>query len=142
MNQRALFAMLGAPLTNSRWSWGAVRPEDGAVFLRVWQDRMQTHDGSQFVQITNHARFRNGPANCGYRERLKHVELIRGGAPRYLIVCEAVDPAARPRRIRSFNAAEVFPGGRVVELNGDWWVEVLPGVAVQEVRLSPTGGRA
>ena len=142
MNQAALFARLGAPLSKSRWSWGAVRSERGAVFLRVWRDGMRTHDGSQFVRVTNHALFRDGPVNCGHRERLGHVDLIRGGAPCYLIVCEAADPAARPRRVRRFNAAEAFPGGRVVELDGDWYVEVLPGVPVQETIPSPARGRA
>src|SRR5262249_47998209 len=115
MNQTAFFAMLGAPLVNSRWSWGAARPMDGTVFLRVWQDQLRAHDGSQFVQVTHHARFHNGPVNYGYRERLEHVDLIQGGAPCYLIVCEAVDPAAKPRRVTRFNATEVFPGGRRVD---------------------------
>ena len=38
MSQTNLFAKLGAPLANPRWSWGAIRTTDGAVFSRVWQD--------------------------------------------------------------------------------------------------------
>jgi hypothetical protein len=134
--------MLGAPLKNTRWSWGAVRPEDGAVFLKVWRDQMRTHDGSQFAQVTFHARFRDDPDNFRHRARLGHVARVRDGAPCYLIECEAVDPTTRPRRVRWLNATEVFPGGRVVDLDGEWWVEMLAGVSVQEVVPSPTGSPA
>jgi hypothetical protein len=142
MNQTAFFASLGAPLRNPRWSWGAVRPEDGAVFLRVWQDRMRDHLGSRFDQLTHHARYRDDPNNLGYRERLEHVELVRGGRRCYLIVCEAAEPDARPRELRQFDHTQVFPGGRVVELDGDWWIEVGPGLPVGEVRPSEAGGPA
>ncbi|KAB0520533.1 hypothetical protein F7R20_27610 [Pseudomonas brassicacearum subsp. brassicacearum] len=46
MSERSItqfFAALKAPLHMMRRSWGAVR-DDGAVFLRVWQDRCETHD--------------------------------------------------------------------------------------------------
>lgn len=61
MNQTAFFEMLGAPLKNPRWSWGAVRSEGRVVFLKVWRDQMRTHGGSQFAQVTFHARFREAP---------------------------------------------------------------------------------
>jgi hypothetical protein len=141
MKQKAFFEMLSAPLTNYRWSWGAVRTKDGAVFLRVWQDELAVQDGSQFARMTRHTAFIGRSNNCGYRERLKHVERIRGGAPCYLIKCEAMDLTESPRRVRRFNADRVFRGGRVVERDGDSWVEVLVGVPVGEVKLSPTGGR-
>ena len=33
MNLSALFNTLGAPLHNNRWSWGAIRKEDCAVYF-------------------------------------------------------------------------------------------------------------
>jgi hypothetical protein len=133
VNQTEFFEMLGAPLTNPRWSWGAIRPGDGAVFLKVWRDRMRTHDGARFAKVTFHVTFRDDPDNFRHRARVEQVAQVRAGSPCYLIECEAADPAARPRRIQWFNTAEVFPGGRVVELDGDWWVEMLPAVPVSEV---------
>jgi hypothetical protein len=139
MNQTDFFEMLGAPLTNPRWSWGAIRPEDGTVFLRVWADQMRMHSGSRFVQVTR-PEWVGGPA---YSERLQHVDRIRDGARCYLIICEATDPSViSPRKIKQFNDTKVLPGGRLVNLDGDWWVEVLPGVPVKEVRLRLEGGRA
>jgi hypothetical protein len=46
------FAYLEAPLANQRWSWGAVRPSDGAVLLRVWQDEQRKMDGPWLTQVT------------------------------------------------------------------------------------------
>jgi hypothetical protein len=41
-----------------------------------------------------------------------------------MVMCLAEDVNAAPRKIRSFNSDEVFVGGRVIELNGDTWVEM------------------
>jgi putative restriction endonuclease len=133
VNQTAFFERLGAPLKNARWSWGAVRPDDGTVFLKVWRDQMRTHNGTLFAQITYRARFRDNPDNFRHRAREEQVKQIRAGSSCYLIECVAADPTARPRRVQWFNAAEVFPGGRVVELDGEVWVEMLPAVPVAEV---------
>ncbi len=81
MKQTDFFEMLGAPLTNARWYWGAVRPKDGAVFLKVWQDRMRTHEGGLFAQVTFHARFRDDPGNFRHRVRVGHVAQVRAGSP-------------------------------------------------------------
>ena len=138
MIQKNFFAMLGAPLANSRWSWGAVRPADGAVVLRVWQDpdNVRTHSGREFVRIWKERAGSTGPISHGSRERLEHVNLIRGGAPCYLIMCEAVDPGARPRQVRRFNDREVFPGGAVELIDDGWWVERLPGRPVADIVAS------
>lgn len=104
MTQRDFFAMLGAPLSNFRWSWGSVRT-DGTVFLRVWQDQLRRHDGLRFVRATNvqaaeEWKEQNHRYKPGYPERLGQVALIRQGAPCYLVMCEAVDVDARPRRVK------------------------------------------
>ena len=126
------FEMLGAPLKAYLWSWGAVRPSDGAVFLRVWKDDVRTHDGSRFVRVEK-LDWRSSPAKLGRRERLEHLDLIRQGTRCYLVMCEVTDPSAKPRRVKSFNTAELFPGRRMVELNGERLIEVLPGVPAQEL---------
>lgn len=125
---------------NVRWSWGAVREADGAVFLRVWEDRKRPHDGATFMKATHRWAYRENGSSPGFREREEHVRRIRRGAPCYLVFCRAVDRNARPRKIESFNTSEVFPGGRMVELDGETWIEVLPGVPVKQAML-PAGSR-
>lgn len=133
MTQSAFFTRLGAPLANVRWSWGAVRRGDGAVFLRVWKDRMRRRDGVDFVQVTHNHAYLTNQKNPGYRERQRHVDLVRAGAPSYLVMCEVEDADATPRKIASFDSREVFPGGRVIEEDGEFWLEVLPGVPAEKV---------
>lgn len=101
--------------------------------MRVWEDRKCVLDGSVFVQITADAAYRNNSGNPGYRERKQHVDLVRGGAPCYLVVCEAVDPSERPRRIARFNTTEVFEGGRVQEAAGEWWIEIVRAIPVKSL---------
>jgi hypothetical protein len=141
MTQKAFFEMLGAPLVNARWSWGAVRKADGAILLRVWQDNVRTYENREFVCILRGTSNRASPRTHGGRERLKHARQICGGAPCYLIMCEAEDVAARPRRVRRFNSEEVFPGGSVREIDGDTCVELLSGVSVEEFVSSKAGRR-
>lgn len=68
------------------------------------------------------------------------MDLVRSGAPSYLIMCEVVDPDAVPRKIASFDTEKVFPGGRIVEDDGEFWLEVLPGVPAEEVALDSRRG--
>lgn len=125
MNQKTLFERLEAPLGNVRWSWGAVRQRDGAVFLRVWQDECRKFDNRLFMRITEHDYFsKNDPTNLGWQERLKHVELIRKGSLSYMIMCVAEDMNATPRKVQSFNKEVVFRGGHLVEHDGETWLEL------------------
>ncbi len=133
MGPKTFFEMLGTPLKNHRWSWGGIRSADKAIFLRVWEDRKRVHEGVTYVKVTHRYAYLQNPRNPGYGEREEHVLRIQEGAPTYLVFCKAVDTKARPRTIESFNFSEVFPGGRMVELDGEMWMEVLPGVPVSEL---------
>ena len=117
------FKKLGAPLKNSRWSWGAVRESDGVVFLRVWQDRKIRLDGKTYMMVTHHEAYVGNESSLGYIERLAHVDLVRGGRPVYMIVCIAKDTNARPRKIKSFIADDLFLGGEMIEHDGETWIE-------------------
>ena len=117
------FKKLGAPLKNSRWSWGAVRESDGVVFLRVWQDQKVRLDGKTYMMVTHHAAYVGNESSPGYKERLAQVALVRAGSPVYMIICIVGDPNARPRKIKSFIVDDVFQGGEVIEHEGDTWIE-------------------
>ena len=131
----ALFARAGAPLNNVRWSWGAVRPADGAVFLRVWQDDQKMLDGKCYVRLTANQIFaKDNPSNLGYRERARHVQLVQQGKPLFMIMCRARDPQAHPRRIAGFNDHELFVGGEWKECNGEVWAELADQIPIGEVQ--------
>lgn len=132
MRQKALFEYLNAPLRNYRWSWGAVRASNGTVFLRVWEDRKRPHAGSEFVMVTHRSKYRDKQSNPAFREREDHIRLVQNGAASYLVFCQAVATEAEPRKIKSFNSSAVFPGGRMVELDGEMWIEVLPGLPIDQ----------
>jgi hypothetical protein len=131
------FKYLGAPLANSRWSWGSVRPSDGSVLLRVWQDEQQKIDGNWFTQVTFPDFFKANPGNLGYSERLEHVELIRSGSPSYMVMCLARDVHADPREIKSFNRDDVFVGGRLIDTDKGVFLERASRRSVADVRLKP-----
>ena len=127
-----LFYKLNAPLTNPRWSWGSVRDSDGAVILRVWQDRKTKYSDRHFMMITHHEKFVGREDNRGYKERNMHAELIRNGSKCYMVMCLAENVEASPRSIKSFNSNDIFVGGEVIELNGDTWVELSGRIPVTQ----------
>ena len=135
MSLSSLFNRLGAPLNNNRWSWGAVRQTDGAVFLRVWQDESKVINGKRYMRITANAHFQNNDQNNpGYQERLNQIEQIHSGSKAYMIVCIAQDTAAIPRTITSFNSDEVFEAGELISSEGDMWLEFGNRIPVHKVR--------
>ena len=117
------FAKLGAPLSNSRWSWGSVRQSDETIFLRVWQDQKIRIDGKSYMLVTHHAAYVGNESSPGYRERLRHVDLARNGSKVYMVICIAKDPDAVPREIGSFIKDDVFLGGEIIDHEGDTWIE-------------------
>lgn len=122
--------MLGAPLKNPRWSWGAVRSDDKVVFLRVWKDEIEQYNGSQYVQILNNDKWKAKPNSRGYSDRVKHVKMIEQGSQCYLIKCEAVDKIKR--RIKNFEKDEVFLGGRI-KRNGNCLIELIRSVPTHQI---------
>jgi hypothetical protein len=121
MSISSLFQRLGAPLANNRWSWGAERASDGAVFLRVWQDHKFMEGDRSYFQVDRHTPAEIG--SPGLRERLRHIEQIRSGAPCFLVMCRAVDIHVVPRTIQDFDDIDLFVGGDIVERDGAVWVQ-------------------
>lgn len=132
MSLTELFKKVGAPLANQRWSWGAVRP-DGAVVLRVWQDRKEKINGKWYMMIAHHEKYNDNEENLGYQERLSHIERIKRGAKCYLIMCLAKDPEATPRSIKSFNNKDIFVGENVIEYEGNTYIELIDRYAISKI---------
>ena len=135
MSISSFFSKLGAPLKNVRWSWGAVRDSDGAVFLRVWREDQKSVDDkmNSFVQITDNAKYANDRYAHGWRERLRHIECVRDDKKCYLVMCRAKDSNASPREIAEWDKKNVFIGGELREMNGDTWIEVVRAVPISEM---------
>lgn len=132
MSISSLFKGVGAPLKNIRWSWGAVNPNSGAVFLRVWKDDVRNSGNGHIVRLTNRAHF-EGTSSLGYAERLKHIELLREGRPGYLVFCESKQPGTIPRQLKRYVSDRMFLTGALVEVDGDIYVEFIGGVAINDI---------
>lgn len=142
------FADLGAPLRNIVNSWGAVRPSDGAVFLRVWYDRKFKDEATgrtyrQLLHISSEHK-------VGYLERAEHIKRVRQGAPGFMVIVHAADEIARPRKIKDYNPEVLVPIGELRDdlkgHEGEWWGECLPGISatgtVQSASSSKKGACA
>ncbi len=134
MSQTKMFENLGAPLRNVRWSWGSVRPSDGTVFLRVWQDGSRQMEGKRYMWISDET---PATGDVGANERLEHARLAQSGRPCYMVMCQAEDTSAERRKVKTFNAREVFEGGEVVVVEGAYWIELAARVSAHSVAAQP-----
>lgn len=128
------FEMLGAPLANPAWSWGAVA-YDGTVILRVWADHKV---GDEFLLV--------GPswgkpvgkasrASNGYGERLRHIELIKAGAPCKAISCWGVMKPNGIMNLRNYDSQSLFVIGSIREdADGNVWGKVVSRVPVKFIK--------
>jgi hypothetical protein len=132
MSLSDLFVRFGAPLANTRWSWGSVRGDD-TVFLRVWTDEMKTVDRRRYVRLINRRAYEEAQDNLGYAERCQHVQMLIDGAPGYAVLCRAAEPRARSREIVSFDAQTLFRLGEIAVFDGDEWGEVVERVPLRAV---------
>ena len=120
ISRSKLFERLGAPLTNIRWSWGAISKSGKKVCFAVWEDEFHRIKGKKVVRLTN---YRTSADRHGYKERLEQIELIEKGAKVYGVLCTAKDPSESPRSLKDFNREELLVGGELIKDGGDWWLE-------------------
>lgn len=138
------FKYLQAPLKNPRWSWGAVREGDQALFLRIWGDEFVVRGKTRFYRITAYEVFKYKPSDHGWIERQEHLKLLQApvqNAPTYMVICTAKDTKAEPRTIADYDKTTVFLGGDLIQEHGDWWLEAKSRLQAAEVRnISPCAG--
>ena len=136
-----LFEQLGAPLRNTRTSWGAVSPT--GVYLRVWVDQIRTINGTKHVQLTHKE---GSTSSAGWSERREHVDLLRRNhaIPAFCIVCIVSNPKTTPRTITHFDRNTVLYGygdDLYEDRVGDFWLKAAPESLTTHVervrRLSP-----
>lgn len=135
MSMTSHFAELSAPLTNSNWSWGAVRESDKTVFLRVWQDGTSKYKElgkNYYTWVTD---VDDANKSLGAIERRKHVKLISEGYTAYMVMCQGQDDdssIAKQGSVKDFNDKELFLGGQLVEYNGEILLENVERVPLRD----------
>ena len=109
--------------------------------MRVWQDEFKPRKDKSLIKVTYGDRLKDEHEahSLGYRERLQHVERIRKGGEAFLIMCQAEDVTAVPRKVKDFEHENVFRGGRILEIEGECWIELGARVPVYEI-AKPTIG--
>ncbi len=123
--------ILGANLSNMRWSWGAADPMTNRVFLRVWADQIETlKDGDRVLIALDQPR-RPSP---GFAERHTHLGQIQNGAEGFGVVCTAVDPDTyEARRIARFDYTTLLRLGNFTKENGRTYAYIDAHVPVTDV---------
>ena len=133
MSLSSLFKSLGAPFVNTS-RWGAVRGDDGAVFLRVWQDEIKKIGDFPCCRVTANSRYAHSK-DAGWLERLGHVSLVREGAKCFLVVAIAKDRNAVPRVVKDFLDGAVIEGTEITEFDGDTWIRLGRRIPVGELAV-------
>lgn len=119
---------LGANLGNARWSWGAFNPNTNQLFLRVWEDQLQTANGVERISVLR--KKWNGKSN-GYPERKWHVEQLRSGVEGYGILCTAKDNHnSGDRTIANYNRDILLKFGKLIDDDKRVYARIIDRVPV------------
>jgi hypothetical protein len=127
---------LGANLSNSRWSWGASNPNTNQLFLRVWDDQLETIDGIERISIL---RTDWGGSSAGFPERKRHVEALRNGAEGYGVLCTAKDiHSPTSRTIANFDAETLLKFGDIIDDGNRVYAHVIDHIPVDNLARPQT----
>lgn len=116
--------VLHAPFVNSRWSWGAVDERKRRVFLRLWRLDIAERAGRRWIRV-----LRLTPnERLGWKERKRHLDLVRSGYAAFAVVCDKDDPDARV--ILGFDRGHLLELGGIAEMDGSLWIEAVKEVVI------------
>lgn len=127
---------LGANLSNARWSWGASNPNSNQLFLRVWDDQLETVDTVERISILSTEW--NG-ASAGFPERKRHVEALRNGAEGFGVLCTAKDiHSPGTRTIADFDSETLLKFGEIIDEGTRVYAMVLDRIPVENLARPQT----
>ena len=124
--------ILGVKLRNERWSWGAIDHTTNRVFLRVWDDYIESVPDGERI-LVGHEKEEPRPNRSGYNERLEHLDLIRKGATGFGVVCTPKDPEAESWNIKSFDETTLLKLGSLTKEKGQTYAHIDARVPVKEL---------
>jgi len=112
-----LFRAIGAPLENM-YSWGAIH-SNGNVILRVWADECIKEQDQFMFRLTCKGKWDKNDL-FQYKERKRHIHLIQGGAPGFMIVHISDIPKEKcgAREIKQCDD-KLFEIDRILEVTDD-----------------------
>jgi hypothetical protein len=127
--------VLGAPLINSRWSWGAVNEGSQQLFLRVWSDHFD--DTKEFIQVDWEKRV---TTSQGYDQRTAQLRRYQSeDLEAYGVVCDPRDPPGEKlRKIARFDSETLLRLGELKVQGGTTWARVVRETPVSVTIGNPT----
>ena len=128
--------VLGANPRNPRWSWGAVDPVANRVFLRLWEDDIESMLVGERIVLS---RIQARSQSHGFAERRAHIARIRDGATAYAVLGCPLDPhTSGRRRIESFDDRILLVLGDITEEHGTIYAHISRRIAVSELARQQT----
>lgn len=120
------FVLLGAPLRNPMWSWGAINPKTQDVVFRVWTDETEIFHGKCHYRLTLHKKWEimSPRKRNGYEERKRHIEHAQKYGRVFFVYCHTGDLDAVPRKIGGYNENSIGVCESIIQDDAnDFWGE-------------------
>lgn len=109
---------LRAPLSNLRWSWGSVDEVSRRVFLRLWQEDLQSHKGKIQIFVLD----AKDTHRLGWQERQRHIALMELGYAAYGVICTSQEGG---EGISAYDSSRLIRLGALEERNDCIYADVL-----------------
>ena len=132
-NRSQMMRKLNAKLINPQWAWCAVNEDEKKVYLSVWVDLVEDHEGSSryLLQEPNWGVEESGEISKSRKDLNEKMRLIsEEGYETFGYFVEAIDPDASPREIKETRTSFVMRLELTTEDNG-----CIYGVPVERISL-------
>ena len=128
--------VLGANLRNVRNSWGSYDPITNRIYLRVWDDEIQSINGKEYIRVLGKV---PRTKSSGYDERRTQLAMLENGAEGYGVLCTPKDGQTKQKKeIKSFDYNELLRFGEILETKDDYLIEVVTRVPLREIKRQRT----
>ncbi len=124
---------LGAKLANRMWSWGAIDTANSRIFLRVWSDEIEPHNGAEHVVILREPR----QSSPGYRERESQIAAMNGANSFGVILNPKFKDGSRS--IKDFDQTTLLRLGPLLKLPDRLLARIDGRIPVEELNSEPDG---
>jgi putative restriction endonuclease len=123
--------ILGSNLINKLWSWGAINPNTNQLFLKVWEDHLQTINGVERISILKKDPY---DTSNGFKERKRHIEKLLNGAEGYGVLCTAKDiHTSGNRAMAKFNHDFLLKFGELIDDDNRVYARIIDRIPVKEL---------
>lgn len=134
MNITRFFTDILEAKLRTPYRWGAINDMTNHVFLRVWEDNIESvPDSERILVLPSQPRLPSASYKASFKERRRHINHIQSGAAGFGVLCTAADPeTTTARKIAKFDETTLLQLGHLTEENDQIYAHIAAWIPVEK----------